>query len=122
MMQPSTVIVERPMGMGMGMGMGGQVIVERPMGMGMGMGGPVIVERPMGMGVMQPQVAVVGGMGGAVVVERPMPHVKPICFRCNNTHRGICGKPYNCHHCVCIKCHGFGFHNGHKCFVMETTL
>ena len=94
------------------------------MGMGMGMGGPVIVERPMGMGmgVMQPQVAVVGGMGGAVIVERPMPHVKPLCFRCNNTHRGICGKPYNCHHCVCIKCHGFGFHNGHKCFVMETTL
>ena len=95
------------------MGMGGPVIVEQVRPMGMGMGGGVVIEeiRPM-------------GMGGAVIVEEVRPHVKPMCFRCNNTHRGPCGKPWNCHHCVCIKCHGTGWNAfaGHKCHIMETTM
>ena len=95
--------------MGMGMGMPGQTVIieeQRPMGMGMGMA--------MGMGM--PRETVI------IEQSRPMPHVKPICFRCNNTHRGPCGMPYKCYHCVCVKCHGTGFniHKGHACIIMET--
>ena len=72
------------------------------------------------------------GMNRAPVVEvivpvgpgTQHPHVKPICFRCNNTHRGPCGVMWKCHHCVCIKCNGTGFnyHKGHACMIMETTM
>jgi hypothetical protein len=86
--------------MGYGMQPQVQVIIEQPVGMGMGMG--MMMMEPVGPGTQHP-------------------HVRPQCFHCNNTHRGICGNPFKCNHCVCVKCHGSGFnmHKGHACMLME---
>jgi len=96
----------------------GQPGYGQPMGM-------AVAAPQMGYG-MQPQVVVVGGGMGMGMMEpvgpgTSHPHVNPMCYHCQNTHRGICGNPMKCHHCVCIKCNGTGFnyHKGHACMIME---
>jgi hypothetical protein len=65
------------------------------------MGGGVVVMQPVG------QPIYFKGTQRSFVFNPRMPHVKPMCYKCQNTHINY-RKMKPCSYCVCKKCGGDG--------------
>lgn len=61
-------------------------------------------------------------LDATAVIDKNYPHVKSSCMVCKNTRMNDKGTPYQCRHCVCVKCNGTGINASNKnpCAAIKT--